>query len=350
MNLGRTINFLIITTVALTLGVALGWYSTNDIQKQTLKTDPKVAGFLNIKKAEENVPFAELTIPYLRSRSYSGVLGERKLHQKKGAYDSYLTSYSSDGLKINGLLTIPNGTAPENGWPAVVFVHGYIPPTLYKTTEKYIEYVDYLAKNGVVVFKLDLRGHGNSEGEPGGAYYSSDYVIDVLNAYEALKTQDEVNPNKIGLWGHSMAGNVLFRAATIMKNIPTVVIWGGAVYSYTDLTKYGIQDNSYRPVGISAERQRKRQELFDTHGPFNENSEFWKKVVGLNYLEGVNTKFYLHHAVDDNVVNVGYSRDLAAELAKRNIPHELYEYKTGGHNITSPSFNTAMKRSLESLK
>lgn len=131
--------------------------------------------------------FEELTIPYLRSRSYFGELGEKKLYEEKNQYNSYLTSYKSDGLKINGLLTVPKGDMPSGGWPAVVFVHGYIPPALYKTTEKYLEYVDHLAKSGLVVFKIDLRGHGESEGEPGGAYYSADYVIDVLNAYSALQ-------------------------------------------------------------------------------------------------------------------------------------------------------------------
>ncbi len=341
---------LIIIIVALITSVTLGWYFTGNTQNKSAGTQLKSSNNLVGNTIDVSLPFADLTIPYLRSRSYGGIFGERKLYQKKEGYDSYLTSYTSDNLKINGLLTIPSGKAPDTGWPAVVFVHGYIPPTLYKTTEKYLEYVDYLAKNGVIVFKIDLRGHGTSDGEPGGAYYSSDYVIDVLNAYEALKSTDNINVNKIGLWGHSMAGNVLFRAATIKKDIPTVVIWAGAVYTYSDLTKYGIQDNSYRPAGMTAQRQKRRQELFDTHGQFSESSDFWKKVVGTNYLEGVSTKFYLHHAIDDNVVDIGYSRDLTVELAKQNIPHELYEYKTGGHNIASPSFGTAIKRSLESLK
>jgi dipeptidyl aminopeptidase/acylaminoacyl peptidase len=294
--------------------------------------------------------FEELTIPYLRSRSYFGELGEKKLYEEKNQYNSYLTSYESDGLKINGLLTVPKGDTPSGGWPAVVFVHGYIPPTLYKTTEKYIEYVDYLAKNGLVVFKIDLRGHGESEGEPGGAYYSADYVIDVLNAYSALQKSLVVDSKRVGLWGHSMAGNVLFRAAVVKKDIPKVVIWAGAVYSYSDMEKYGIQDNSYRPVGMSVDRQKRRQELFETYGQFSDSSAFWKKVVGLNFLEGVTTKFSIHHAVDDSVVNIGYSRDLQKELMEKNINVEQFEYGTGGHNISGSSFGQAIKRSADFFK
>lgn len=325
------------------------YYDKNYVGKEGINTDSVM-----VPKAEnsvgESMKFEELTIPFLRERNCGGFLGEKNLYQQKNNYTSYLTSYNSDGLKINGLLTIPKGEVPVGGWPAVVFVHGYIPPNLYKTTEKYLDYVDFLAKSGLVVFKVDLRGHGESEGEPGGAYYSSDYVIDVLNAYSTLQKSGFVDPQKIGLWGHSMAGNVVFRAAVVKKEIPRVVIWAGAVYSYTDMAKYGIQDNSYRPVGMTVARQKRRQELFDTYGQFSETSDFWYQVVGLNFLEGVKTEFAVHHAVDDSVVNIGYSRDLIAELKKMGIGSDLFEYKTGGHNISGVSFSAAIKQSAEFLK
>ena len=164
-------------------------------------------------------PFEDLTIPYLRQKTYKSSLGDLQQFDQNASYTSYLTSYTSEGLKINGLLTVPTGSAPVGGWPAIVFVHGYIPPDQYTTTSGYVDYVDYLARNGFVVFKIDLRGNGNSEGKPAGAYYSAGYVIDTLNAYAALQsahaasssaipytTQQQipgqlvdVNANKIGL-------------------------------------------------------------------------------------------------------------------------------------------------------
>lgn len=295
--------------------------------------------------------FKELTIPYLESREYESSLGERSKLSENSSYISYLTSYKSDDLKINGLLTVPKGEVPEGGFPAIVFVHGYIPPTLYKTTEKYVEYVNYLAKSGFVVFKIDLRGHGDSEGEPGGAYYSSDYVIDTLNAYSALQNStDIVNPNKIGLWGHSMAGNVTFKSMAVKQDIPALVVWGGAGFTYNDLIDYRIQDNSYRPPVDNTERMRKRKELMDFYGSFNSESWFWKQVTPMNYLEDIKTKLQLHHAVDDNVVSVEYSRNLDKLLDETNITHELYEYGSGGHNISGSSFAIAMQRTVEFFK
>lgn len=294
-------------------------------------------------------PFQDLTIHYLRQRTYTSNLGELQKVSENQDYTSYLTSYDSDGLKINGLLTQPKGQTPAGGWPAIVFLHGYIPPQEYQTTVNYNSYVDYLARNGFVVFKIDLRGHGSSEGEPSGAYYSGDYIIDTLNSYAALQSSDFVDRNAIGLWGHSMAGNVVFRSFAAKPDIPAVVIWAGAVYTYIDFQEYSIEDGSYQPPPAGSERARKRKLLFDTYGQFDPESEFWKQVVPTNYLSDLKGAVSLNHAVDDNVVSIEYSRNLMRLLDTTSIPHELHEYPSGGHNLTGFTFTETMNRSVEFL-
>ena len=304
------------------------------------------------------VPFKELTIPYLRDREYESSLGELRQISSNGSYTSYTTSYDSDGLQVNGLLTIPSGEAPsgetcpteascEGGWPAIIFVHGYIPPTLYETTENYASYVDYFARRGFVVFKIDLRGHDDSDGIASGAYYSGDYIIDTLNAKAALADSELVNGDRIGLWGHSMAGNVTFRSFVADQNIKALVIWAGAVYTYADFADYRIQDTSYRPPEDDSERRRKREELFDAHGSFDPASEYWQMVVPTNYLDGVAGAIQIHHATNDSVVSVDYSRNLLDVISGSGINTTLFEYPSGGHNITGGSFTQAMQRSVE---
>ncbi|MCR4326055.1 MAG: alpha/beta fold hydrolase [Candidatus Roizmanbacteria bacterium] len=292
------------------------------------------------------LPFVEMTIPYLREREYYSQLYDRQEVADNGTYRSYLTSYESDGFRINGLLTIPTEKEPNGGWPAIIFIHGYIPPMQYDTLTQYASYVDYLARQGFVVFKIDLRGHAQSEGEPGGGYYGSDYIVDTLHAYSALQNSGFVHPKRIGLWGHSMAGNVLLRSFVVQQDIPAIVIWAGAVYSYEDWQKYGIEDNSYRPLPSGTPRASRRQQLFDTYGEFNKDSVFWQQVTPVNYLSGVSGAIQLHHAVDDAVVTVGYSRDLMNILDATSITHELHEYQSGGHNISGASFETAMQNTI----
>ncbi|HSN77314.1 MAG TPA: alpha/beta fold hydrolase, partial [Anaerolineae bacterium] len=181
-------------------------------------------------------PIFPLSIEYLRLQDFSGseLVIEQTLAPGSN-YDRYYASYYSEGLKQYGLLTVPRGQRPESGWPVIIFNHGYIPPTQYKTTERYVAYVDGFARNGYIVFRPDYRGHDRSEGAPSGAYGSPDYVIDVLNAAGALKRYPDADPQRIGMWGHSMGGWITLRAMVVDPDIQAGVIWGGVVGSYEDL-------------------------------------------------------------------------------------------------------------------
>ncbi len=315
----------------------------------TQSTSPSKSGVFSrekIKISPTPGPYDILTIPYLRNRNYTSSLSELEQIASNGTYSSYLTSYDSDDLNINALLTIPQGEKPKNGWPAIIFIHGYIPPTQYETTQKYIAYVDYLASSGYVVFKIDLRGHGSSDGRATGAYYSSDYIVDTLHARAALQDSDFVNTDSIGLWGHSMAGNVVLRSIVAAKDIPVAVVWAGAVYTYEDLQMYRLNDASYIRPPLSSTRSKEREQLYNTVGDFDPNNSFWKQVIPTNYLDGITSALQLHHAVSDPVVNVEYSRNLVSVLEDSPLTVELFEYPSDDHNIGAPYFNTAMERTV----
>ena len=161
-----------------------------------------------------------LTIESMRLRDYPGSEVTREQELDPGAnYDRFRASYYSDGLKIYALLTIHRGGPPAEGWPVIVFNHGYIPPDEYRTTERYVAYVDNLARNGYIVFRPDYRGHDQSEGLASGAYGSPDYVVDVLNAVAAMSRFPEADANRIGMWGHSMGGYIALRSMVIDPEI-----------------------------------------------------------------------------------------------------------------------------------
>lgn len=264
------------------------------------------------------------------------------------SYTSHRASYSSDGLTIYGLLTIPREEPPENGFPAIVFLHGYIPPNQYRTNERYVAYVDNLARSGFVVFKIDYRGHDQSEGEPSGAYFAPDYVRDAQHAVQALRQYDRVNSESIGLWGHSMSGNVALRTVVVDQNIQAAVIWAGAVYSYADRVAYGLNDNSFvRQRDAEQNIISRSGEILDTYGEYSPQSPFWQAMAPTNYLEGIETAIQLHHAENDSVVSPNYSRDLVKEFVKKGVEHEAYYYPIGGHDIEGTSFRTAMDRTVE---
>jgi dipeptidyl aminopeptidase/acylaminoacyl peptidase len=304
-----------------------------------------VAG--SVPGASRNNP---LSIATMRARAYPGsdLTIEQTLADGSN-YRQYIASYMSDGLKIYGLLTVPVGTKPPTGWPVIIFNHGYIPPAQYRTTERYVAYVDAFARNGYIVFKSDYRGNGSSQGQPEGAYYSPAYAVDVLNALASVKRYNEADPNRIGMWGHSMGGNITLRDIVVdTKDIKAAVIWGGVVGSYYDLSNNWQRHVTYQPPPPElANRNNGRQQLISMYGPPSTSSAFWNSIDPTAYLADITAPIQLHTGGSDEEVPVAFSQNLFTSLTKLGKIVEYYNYPGADHNISSPNFEVAMQRSVD---
>lgn len=286
-----------------------------------------------------------MSIQAMRNASYPGsdITIEQELAPGSN-YRRYYASYLSDGLKIFALLTVPNGPVPEGGWPGIVFNHGYIPPKQYRTTERYIAYVDWLARSGYVVFRIDYRGNASSEGVAAGAYGDPGYTIDVLNAVASLQRYPQVNPQKIGMWGHSMGGYLTLRAMVISPDIKAGVIWSGVVGSYADLF-YRWRHPGPTPTPISTASNWRRAWI-EEFGTPQENPQFWNSISANAYLSDLSGPLQLDHDVEDSEVPFAFSKTLAEEITAAGKTVELYDYPGDDHNLAN-SFSLAMTRTIE---
>jgi len=285
-----------------------------------------------------------LSVEAMRQREYPGsdITIEQTLDPGSN-YRRYIASYRSDGLKIFALLTIPGGPKPSSGWPVVVFNHGYIPPAEYRTTERYVAYVDGFARNGYIVFRSDYRGHGSSEGQATGGYGSPDYTVDVLNAVSSLKRFPEADPNRIGMWGHSMGGHLTLRSMVTVKDIKAGVIWAGVVASYPDLMTRWNRPPGGAPVPAAASRWR--QTLIGQYGTPEDNPQFWNAISPNSYLADVSGPVQLHHGTEDHSVPLTFSEGLNAQLRDAGKAVEFYTYAGDDHNLSN-GFGLAMQRSV----
>ena len=80
------------------------------------------------------------------------------------------------------------------------------------------------------------------------------------------------------------------------------------------------------------------------------SNDFWSAISltkNIKYLSGA---LQIHHAIDDNVVNIGYTRDLEEVLKNAGKDYSVYEYEGGGHNIVFPYYDIAMQRTVEFYK
>ncbi|MCL4559091.1 MAG: alpha/beta fold hydrolase [Chloroflexi bacterium] len=259
-------------------------------------------------------------------------------------YHRYYASYLSEGLKIYALLTVPNGEPPAGGWPAIVFNHGYIPPRQYRTTERYIAYVDWLARSGYIVFRIDYRGNDRSEGTASGAYGSPGYTVDVLNAVASLERYPQANPQKIGMWGHSMGGFLTLRAMVISPDIKAGVIWSGVVGSYTDMF-YNWRHPGPTPTP-PPEGRGWRSAWVAQYGTPQENPAFWDSISANAFLSDLSGPLQLDYGTADEEVPPAFSETLAQEIQAAGGTVEIYSYPGDDHNL-SHYFSAAMTHTIE---
>lgn len=269
-----------------------------------------------------------LSIEYLRSRTYEGsdLVVEQTLAPASN-YNQYIVSYLSDGLKIYALLTVPQGEKPPTGFPVIIFNHGYIPPAEYRTTERYVAYVAAFASNGYIVIKSDYRGHGSSEGRTESAYGSPAYTIDVLNALASARRLPDADPNRVGMWGHSMGGYITLRAMVVDPTIKAGVIWAGVVASYPDLF------NDWWGGGGSSSRSGWRSSMVNTYGTPDENPEFWNSLSANSYLRDLIAPIQLHHGTGDTTVPYEFSVTLDEQMRAVGRSVQLVTYDGDDHNI-----------------
>ena len=257
-------------------------------------------------------------------------------------YSRYYVSYLSEGLKIYALMTVPNGEKPITGWPVIIFNHGYIPPDVYRTTERYVDYVDRIARSGYIVFRSDYRGHDRSEGEARGAYSNPDYTTDILNAVASMKAYPDADPDRIGMWGHSMGGYITLRSMVITEDIKVGVIWAGVVASYPDLISKWRRPSTFIPRRVTSWRTS----LANEYGTPEENPAFWDAISANSYLTDLSGPIQLHHGTDDEDVPLAFSISLYQQMMMAGMPVELHTYEGDNHNISN-SFDVAMQRTIQ---
>ncbi len=286
-----------------------------------------------------------LTIAALRQRTYPGsdIQIEQELDPGYN-YNSYIVSYLSEGLKIYALMTVPRGEKPASGWPVIIFNHGYIPPKIYTPIGNYVAHVDILARDRYIVIKPDYRGNGKSEGIARSAYGSPDYIVDDLNALASIQRYPDADPQRIGMFGHSMGGHVTLGAMVISTAIKAGVIWAGVVASYPDLMY------KWHPTPVVTATQggyHWEKDFIQEYGDPTQNPEFWASISATSYLKDLSGPLQLHHGTADTEVPYQFSFDLYNAVLAAGRPVEFYTYKGAGHNLLNYDFSLAIYRTLQ---
>ena len=134
--------------------------------------------------------------------------------------------FPSRGLKCRGWLYVPDHSVTGQSAPAIVMAHGF---SAVKEMFRLSAYAEHFEKVGFVTLVFDFRFLGASDGDPRGQIISHEQQEDYRNAITWLSQQPEVDADRIGVWGTSLAaGHVLHLAAfdrrikAVVAQVPTI--------------------------------------------------------------------------------------------------------------------------------
>jgi fermentation-respiration switch protein FrsA (DUF1100 family) len=129
-------------------------------------------------------------------------------------------------ITLAGTLTIPNNVKK---CPAVILVSGSGPQNRDEELmgqKPFLRIAEYLSSRGIAVLRYDDRGIAESTGDFHAAT-TFDFASDAEAAFTFLQKQPEINPNKIGIAGHSEGGLVAPVVASSNKHVAFLVLLAG---------------------------------------------------------------------------------------------------------------------------
>ena len=218
------------------------------------------------------------------------------------------TDSQGNRIHLEGTLTIPRGSAAR--YPCLVLVSGSGQQNRDEEIfqhRPFLVIADYLASKGIAVLRYDDREVGASTGSLDNADTRL-FAEDAEAMFNAVKSNPHVNPNRLGIGGHSEGGAIAPMVAARNKDVKFVVMLAGQGCTGLDVLQ---QQNEaiYRASGLSQRlldvRMACMRELFGM--PAGSSQKEYKAVIA-RHTESL-TK--------EQIDSIGLGRGTAATLKQQ---------------------------------
>ena len=207
-------------------------------------------------------------------------------YAKTGAFKERAVTIG-DQWKLPGTLTVP---AAAGKFPGVVLVHGYGPNDRDETvggTKIFRDLAEGLASRGIAVLRYEKRTKVYTAKMAGMSYTADDEVIeDAAKAAALLRSQPEVDTNRIFVLGHDFGGYLLPKIAAEDGKLAGIIILAASARPLEDLILEQLQSRNLTPPQLTAAKAAvtkiKKLEANDEDAPavFGLPAAYWVELKG----------------------------------------------------------------------
>lgn len=297
------------------------------------------------------------TIEGLRKHKFqSGKIIIRKNLLETENFTRYLIEYPSDGLTITGIMQIPKNGEPP--YPVIVMNHGFFSRSVYNSGDGTDRAAEFLNRYGYLTVSSDYRSWGDSE--TGESLFYSGLAIDVINLMNAIPSIPQADPDRIGMWGHSMGGGVTLKILTIDSRVKAAVIYSSVSADFGDIIgrwgpgclgdvfegelAYGCNSSDILPLDLPAD-------LSASYFNSVTDPEILKAVSPLYHLDKVTAPVQINYGTKDGQTFAGtppeWSKKMYDGFIEANKVAQIFAQEGEGHSFIGEPWFVFMLRSLK---
>ncbi len=218
----------------------------------------------------------------------------------------------NDGNRLAATIFRPNDKKRKN--PAILFIPGWT-----GERKRNFQFAKSLVKLGYICFLVDLRGHGDSEGDINNSTHQQ-FLSDVFAAYDYLAEIDGVDPDNISAVGSSFGG-YLASILSSKRKVKNLVLRVPANYPNDAFLKLSRASSATNSPEIIEWRKEARQPE-DTYS-LEALHNFDGSVL---VIESELDEFVPHQTIE-NYMNSVKDKTKLTHVFMKDAPHSIREGK-----------------------
>jgi len=300
------------------------------------------------------------TIEGLREHDFqNGKIKIGEVLAETDLYTRYMISYPSDNLTITGIMQVPK--TGEEPFPVIVMNHGFFNRSVYQSGDGTDRAAEFLNRNGYLTLSSDYRSWGDSD--IGYSLFYSGLMIDIINLLNAIPSIPQADPERIGMWGHSMGGGATLKVLTIDPaqnpgRIKAAVLYSTVSADDADIIDrwgpgcigdiargeriYGCNSSDILPLDLPPG-------LIQAYKDTANDSKRLRPVAALYYLDDVSAPVQIHYGTADGSIISGtppeWSQKAYEGFIEAGKQAEIFAYEGEGHSFLADQWWAFMERS-----